>query len=59
MEGGKKSGKVTQMPQDRTWRQTGAQLRQEMQERQERPNCEYMNSQAQKALERLRKTREA
>ena len=59
MEASKKASKVTQMPQDRTWRQTGTQLRQEMQERQERPNCEYMNSQAQKALERLRKTREA
>lgn len=59
MEASKKASKVTQMPQDRTWRQTGSQLRQEMQERQERPNCEYMNSQAQKALERLRKTREA
>ena len=59
MEASKKASKVTQMPQDRTWRQTGSQLRQEIQERQERPNCEYMNSQAQKALERLRKTREA
>ena len=56
MEGSKKNSKVTQMPKDRTWRQTGVQLRQEMQERQ---NCEYMNSQAQKALERLRQTREA
>ena len=55
MEGsGKKGSKVTQMPQDKTWRQTGAQMRQEMQERKENPNCEYMNSQAQKALERLR-----
>lgn len=60
MEGSsKKNSKVTQMPQDRTWRQTGAQMRQEMQEHQERQNCEYMNSQAQKALERLRQTREA
>ena len=60
MEGSaKKSSKVTQMPLDRTWRQSGTQLRQEMQERQERPSCEYMNSQAQKALERLRQTQEA
>lgn len=54
IEGSGKKGKVTQMPQDKTWRQTGAQMRQEMQERKEKPNCEYMNSQAQKALERLR-----
>lgn len=59
MEGSKKNSKVTQMPKDRTWRQTGAKMRQEMQEHQERQNCEYMNSQAQKALERLRQTREA
>lgn len=60
MEGSaKKSSKVTQMPQDRTWRQTGKQMRQEMQNRQERQNCEYMNAQAQKALERLRQTQEA
>ena len=59
MEGSKKNSKVTQMPKDRTWRQTGVKMRQEMQEHQERQNCEYMNSQAQKALERLRQTREA
>lgn len=60
MEGNaKQRSKVTQMPLDRTWRQTGTQMRQEMQEHQERQNCEYMNSQAQKALERLRQTREA
>ncbi len=31
----KKNSKVTQMPKDRTWRQTGVQMRQEMQERQQ------------------------
>ena len=60
MEGSaKKSSKVTQMPQSKTWRQTGKQMRQEMQNRQERQNCEYMNAQAQKALDRLRQTQEA